>query len=564
MNRLVLGFGLALTASINLLGCAGGDEECMPGDIDCSEDGGGGKADEWDYTNDPARLANNLQYRLSELPRAGKLDQPVWKSRFPNAPSTMNPIWAETYFPSSQGSTNARWQGASEPSALEKYDQAFNNVTAPASQPSARCGDGAKAAWDSYFAVAGPAAKWHAQNFQYMANGYNGRDDDNNGQVDECSGGVDGWGPDRTPAGWWGLCHAWTPASILEPEAINPVTYNGVTFHRSDIHALVMTIYDKNDALMLGGRCNAEEYNPDNTTDANEPCADSNPGAVHVVLANFLGIADQAIAFDRTATGQVWNQPIYSYEVTKLDEVSASKAYECVGASGDSYEFNTKAKKFYDTKMSVTYVVEPSASRNVLPMTDHLSTDSFHYVLEINDDGKIIGGRYCTDSDTDHPDFMWAPKGPSSSSSGRNPSVSLEKVRQLLNLSVNGEGGGGGGGSGTTFESGTINASIPDNNPTGITNNLSVSGVSGSGGVAVSVDISHTYRGDLVVTLLKDGHEVKVLHNGDGGSTDNLVQTWNLSASELGASDRNGSYSLKVVDTAAEDTGMLNKWSLVF
>ena len=435
MKRAVFGLGVAF--SFSLLGCTS-EEECLPGDIDCSTDGADGKADGWDYTNDPARLARNLQYRLSELPREGKLDKPVWKSRFPNAPSTMNLIWPETYFPSSSGSTNARWQGASEPSPLEKYDQAFNGVAAPASQPSVRCGATAKAAWDAYHNVAGPAAKWMSQNFHYMSNGYNGRDDDGNGQVDECSGGEDGWGADQTPAGWWGLCHAWTPASILEPEAINPVTFNGVTFHRSDIHALVMTIYDANDALMLGGRCNAETFNPDNTTDANEECADSNPGSVHVVLANFLGLADQAIAFDRTASSQVWNQPIYSYKVDQLNEVSASAAMQCVGATGSTYTFNTNARKLYDTKLTITYVVEPSASRNVLPMAQHLSSTSMHYILEVSDGGKVIGGRYCSDSENSHPDFMWAPKGPSTSSSGRNPHVSLDKVRELLKKSVNG------------------------------------------------------------------------------------------------------------------------------
>lgn len=560
MKRIVYSLGLALTS----VGCAADEEavECLPGDIDCSGEAAGGKADGWDYTNDPKRLANALQYRLDQLPREGKIEKHIWRDRFPNAPADMNIIWPESYFPSAKGSTNWRWQGASEKSPLEKYDQAFNNAAGAAMQPSIRCGAEAKAQWDAYIAQAGPAAKWHTQNFQTMSNGYNGRDDDGNGQIDECTGGRDGYGPDQAPAGWWGLCPAWAAASLLEPEAINPVTFHGVTFHRSDILGLLMTIYDDTDALMLGGRCNAQTFDPTNTTDANDECLDTNPGAMHVVLGNFIGIADQALVFDRTAGAEVWNQPIYSYQITKQDEVTATAANQCVGAQGSTWKYNTKAKKLYEVELDLTFVVEPQPSRDVIPMTSQLSTDSYHYILEVDGAGKVIGGRYCDDSTSRHADFMWAPLGASATAGNRNPNVKLDKVRELLKLSVEGGGGSGGGTTGREFP-GAGNVSIPDNNPTGITSEARVTGVSGSGGGSVSVDIKHTYRGDLVVKLLKDGREVKTLHDRAGGSADDLVETYTLTAAELG-SDRNGTYQLAVVDTEAQDTGTLSSWKLAF
>jgi hypothetical protein len=209
--------------------------------------------------------------------------------------------------------------------------------------------------------------------------------------------------------------------------------------------------------------------------------------------------------------------------------------------------------------MSVTYVIEGDPSTEVLAMEDYLSTDSFHYILELDSGGKVIGGRYCTDSEGDHPDFLWAPLRPSTSNTGRNPAVSLDKVRQLLKLSV--EGGGGGGGTGQEF-TGT-GGTIPDDSPAGFSSSITVSGVTGTGGGSVSVDISHTYRGDLRVVLKKDGRDVKVLHDNAGGSADNLVETYSLSAAELG-SNRNGTYTLEIVDSAAEDEGTLNSWKLVF
>jgi hypothetical protein len=556
------GLGLSLVTAVAVPGCAMEDDasECQPGDIDCAEGGEGGKADAWDDINDPAALSSHLQYKLSLLPKKGKLDKPAWKARFPNASADIQVMWPETYFPTAEGSSNVRWLGSSVQSPLEKYDRAFNNAAGATTQPARNCGPTAKADWDAYKAASGPAAKWHVDNFQYMGNGHNGRDDDGNGEKDECSGGVDGWGPDRTAAGWWGLCHAWTPAAMLEPDARGPVTVNGVTFERSDIHALVMTVYDANDSIMIGGRCNAQGFNPDNTTDANQECLDTNAGTLHVVLTNALGLNDTPIAMDRTYDDQVWNQPIYSYEVTKQAEISKTKANVCVGGpSGSTWTYNANAKKLYEVKVNVTYLIEGQPSRTQLDMNDYLSTDDYHYILELDSNGKIIGGRYCTDSEQSHPDFLWAPLGPSTSTYGRNPHVSLDKVRTLLNQAVN---GGGGGTTGPAFENTTV-TSIPDNNTTGISTEVRATGVSGTGGASVTVNITHTYRGDLTVTLMKDGRVVKVLSAASGGSTDNIRETFNITASEL-TGDRNGTYTIKVVDGAAEDVGTLDNWKIAF
>jgi subtilisin-like proprotein convertase family protein len=60
-----------------------------------------------------------------------------------------------------------------------------------------------------------------------------------------------------------------------------------------------------------------------------------------------------------------------------------------------------------------------------------------------------------------------------------------------------------------------------------------------------------------------DGAGTETLHDEEGGSADNLVETYTLSGTELGGS-RNGTYTLKVTDTAAEDVGQLKSWKLVF
>lgn len=50
----------------------------------------------------------------------------MWRDRYPKAVGKAPVAWSDTYWPSVHGSTNTRWQGGSEKSPLEKYDQAFN------------------------------------------------------------------------------------------------------------------------------------------------------------------------------------------------------------------------------------------------------------------------------------------------------------------------------------------------------------------------------------------------------------------------------------------------------
>ncbi len=556
MKRTLLA-GLSLL-SINLLASACATEEdpetSLPGDIDDAPPAGG-KGDAWDGDNDPHNLANRLTYKLSSLPRTGKLDKPVWKNRY-TPTATDVPLWSDTYWPTAEGSINARWLGRTVKSPVEKYDAAFNNA-AGCEQPASRCGTTAKAAWDTYIACAGPAAKWHAATFQGSRDMYDGVDSDGDGSKDEC-GDHDGI------AGWWGLCHAWSPAAILEPEPQHAVTYNGQTFEVADIKALIVGLYDDSESLFLGGRCNAEKFErgPNGELDnIDAECMDVNPGALHVILSNFLGLKDAALVMDRTAPSEVWNQPIYGYNVTKQTKVTGKRANTCIGDAGDTYKRNSSAKELYEVEIDVEYLVEGSASKTPLGMEDYLSTDSYHYILEVGSTGKVIGGTYCTDSIDNHPDFLWAPTGVSSTANGRNPNLSLASVRKLIELSRAPVGGTTVGDK--TFAA-TGNVAIPDNNTTGAKLDVPVTSSFTARSLAVEVDVVHTYRGDLIVSLLRNGTVVKVLANNTGGSAQDIHETFNLTAAELGTTDPKATWSLKVVDNAEQDTGSIHGVKLVF
>ncbi len=106
--------------------------------------------------------------------------------------------------------------------------------------------------------------------------------------------------------------------------------------------------------------------------------------------------------------------------------------------------------------------------------------------------------------------------------------------------------------------SATPNASIPDNDPTGVSSTIDVADSGDIVDVKVTTDISHTYRGDLKVTLTH-GATSQVLFNRTGGSADDLAQTFTVTGFSGSLS---GAWTLKVEDGASLDVGTLNSWTL--
>jgi len=108
--------------------------------------------------------------------------------------------------------------------------------------------------------------------------------------------------------------------------------------------------------------------------------------------------------------------------------------------------------------------------------------------------------------------------------------------------------------------SATPAASIPDANQTGVSSAIALTSTDAVGrDVVVTVDITHTWVGDLVVTLTHAGKTV-TLHNATGGSADNLQATFTLA--DFNGLPRGGDWVLKVVDTARADVGTVNSWSV--
>lgn len=93
---------------------------------------------------------------------------------------------------------------------------------------------------------------------------------------------------------------------------------------------------------------------------------------------------------------------------------------------------------------------------------------------------------------------------------------------------------------------------------------LPVTGVTGGApsDLSVTVDIRHTFRGDLKVELVAaDGTSYLLKNYNSNDSADDVRTTYTVNASSENA---NGSWKLRVSDNWSNDTGYINAWSLQF
>ena len=201
----------------------------------------------------------------------------------------------------------------------------------------------------------------------------------------------------QTPA-WHGHCNGWTAAAIRHAVPRQAVVRNGVVFSPADIKGLLAEIYMYNGNEFLGG---ADE-------------GPINPGLLHVVLANWLGRGSHPVAMDREVGEEVWNYPIYAY--------AASHSH--------------RSPQEVQVRMNVAYAAnlpeesdEPQHVQRII---------YFHYVLMLDEEGQITGGRYLPDSA--RIDILWTPLRPvPSGSEGNelgNPYLDVAEVLSMWRDSV--------------------------------------------------------------------------------------------------------------------------------
>ncbi len=224
------------------------------------------------------------------------------------------------------------------------------------------------------------------------------------------------------PEGWEGHCNGVAGAITVAPEPKKNVTMNGVEFTPYDIKALLSEAVYKGEAKFVGTRCSSASTLDEHGRATDDACRDMNAGAFHVAVTNILGLRRQMVVGDFSPGYMVWNYPIVGYRVASQRMIGAQEANRLVSsraASEPSYVFNHAATSFAHVTMTITKV--------------GLSEDTaaYEYVLELNSNGKIIGGEWIGQSRSEHPDFIWQLKKPESA----NPYIDFDNVKKLVRAS---------------------------------------------------------------------------------------------------------------------------------
>ncbi|POM80926.1 Glycoprotein elicitor-like protein [Phytophthora palmivora] len=275
------------------------------------------------------------------------------KEEFASGQAPTTP-WASSYWPTYQDSINHVWKNG-EASPSEKYAKAYGlNVADFQNKISARSGVDSRKT--STACTVNSDCK--------------GRED---GSI--CAK-REGFTTGYCIPGWFGICHAWAPAAILEPEPQCDVIKNGVTFHVMDIKGLITSMYDG--ASIKTVFTGARFYGPDSPTNKDQygrftdaARRDLGAGYFHIAITNIMAKQNRSFVVDVTAGAEVWNQPVRSFKVKNMDLVNtrtASMMYFGVPA----YPFNDKTV-------------------HLAQIDSYTQSKDYEYLLELDGDYNIIG-----------------------------------------------------------------------------------------------------------------------------------------------------------------------------
>ncbi|MEE2743515.1 MAG: hypothetical protein VYD54_06370 [Bdellovibrionota bacterium] len=231
--------------------------------------------------------------------------------------------------------------------------------------------------------------------------------------------------------GWWGLCHAWAPATVLYKNP-SPITLKNpqgikVPFGASDIKALISlhmhTVPERSqEYTFLGERCytdlkaifakwqavwdreaTSEDVLPalrikirkglDDELKGLKECNDMNPGSFHIALGNSIGHNKKGFVMDKDRGGETWNQGVYGYNA-KIVKTRTEKVKE---------ENHT----VYTIENTVHWVTEIPQSWKRVKDGVGLTNTTYIYDLFVNSNGFIVGGKWLTQGLMDRPDIIW-------------------------------------------------------------------------------------------------------------------------------------------------------------
>jgi hypothetical protein len=217
---------------------------------------------------------------------------------------------------------------------------------------------------------------------------------------------------------WAGHCNGLAAAGINTPEPRKPVVRNGVTFSVEQVKALLVEAYQGtvSSGRVVGGSCSQPLTTDAHGRPTDDWCRDLNPGSLHLALGNFIGKFGVPVVLDIQNGVQVWNYPAVSYNAS-INVIDAHEAQRLVTGQSAAYSFNSNAVSFRSVTMTISLI-----NNTQLFLT---------YVLELDANGKVIGGEWTGSSKINHPDFVWRLTKPSP----ENPELDVTEILAIAALS---------------------------------------------------------------------------------------------------------------------------------
>lgn len=322
-------------------------------------------AGKWNDKNDPRNISEDYEYKLTALPLKATL------------PKHKTP-WANSFWPRKKGSINYRWNTES-PIGFKLNRPAEYVVRSMSLNELARLS---------------PAEKFDLVQGHY--------DYPLSKSVEK--------GSKKTAKDFEGICDGWTASALqfAEPAPVTMKNPDGIVipFGSSDIKALMS--YDVSINMEMGA-LEADfvgEYcgTPLGRKLGLPGCNDVNPGALHVILANQLGLKQESVAADLDAGRETWNYPLIAYEFQIVGQAPVEK----------------EVAEAYVVHAKITYAEddpEGEKAPKVFTWNPTVGTPDYQsavmeldYILELDFSGRIIGGKWLGSSKDRHPDLLWMPK----------------------------------------------------------------------------------------------------------------------------------------------------------
>jgi hypothetical protein len=217
-------------------------------------------------------------------------------------------------------------------------------------------------------------------------------------------------GPPQDPKAWWGHCHAWAAAACWQKQPVQSKTLDDVTFRVRDQKGLMIEAYYDS------GEADSHELMKD----------DPSPGQFWLFLQNEIAGKNPVHGEPTSFIGelyygdQVWNHPIYAYEV-EYSGLGTVTGKITIWYATDFEPYMANSTSLYSD--TLTYYFKDVVLSGSTP------TNTGEWVLE---DGSLPT-ESASNYSRHRPDAIWRPyKAVTWTEYAENPHLSHEKLSDIL------------------------------------------------------------------------------------------------------------------------------------